>query len=129
MLLEAEQADRSGKDAFVRRAAGLFSTQKNSARCFHPVSKNPAKIEACSNCGWFFAARVQRTECPRADAEWNPKCDGAIGERDNDRLTPIHVEGCERDGHETFNNANARWRGRYDQEKISNGKSCDDGAR
>ena len=49
MLLEAEQADRSGRDAFVRGAEMLSAMQKNSARCLHPVSNNRAKIEACSS--------------------------------------------------------------------------------
>lgn len=48
MSLEAGQADRSGRDASVPRAAESFSTLKNSARCSRPVSRNPVKVEECS---------------------------------------------------------------------------------
>ena len=77
---------------------------------------------------WCFAGGVQWAEGPRTNAEWNPKSDGAIGERDEHCLTPVHVERGERDGHEAFNDADARRCGRDDQKKISNGKAGDDGA-
>ncbi len=45
MLLEAGQADRSGRDAFVPRAAESFSTQKNSARYSRLVSNGQVIVE------------------------------------------------------------------------------------
>ena len=49
MSLEAGQADRSGKDASVPRAAESFSTQKNSARYSHPASNGQVIVEV-GNC-------------------------------------------------------------------------------
>ena len=47
MLLEAEQADRPGKDAFAMGALESFSTQRNSARYLNPVSNDQVIVEAC----------------------------------------------------------------------------------
>ena len=45
MPLEAEQAHRSGWDAFARGAEGWFAMQKNSGRFAHPVSRNRVEVE------------------------------------------------------------------------------------
>ncbi len=77
---------------------------------------------------WIIRRCVQGAERPRADSERNPKGDGAISERDEDRMTPIHVERVERDGHETFDNADPRRGGRDDEKKIGERETRDDGS-
>ncbi len=95
---------RGGREARALDAAESFSMWKNLARWIHPLSRNRVRIEGAS---WSVFGGVQRAECPCADAEGKPKCDGAIGKRDDDGLTPIHVERSQRNGHQTFHDADA----------------------
>lgn len=48
MPLEAEQADRLGKDAFVQGGEESFARQKNWERFPRPVSRSPTALEWCS---------------------------------------------------------------------------------
>ena len=47
-LLEVQQADRSGRDAFARDEAESSARQKNWEPFPRPVSRNPIVIEDCS---------------------------------------------------------------------------------
>ena len=49
MLLEVEQADRSGRDASARSAGASSAMQKNWGQFAHPVSRNQVKVESCSS--------------------------------------------------------------------------------
>ncbi len=75
----------------------------------------------------LFSFPFQHAERDGPNRQRQPKRNASISQSDDHGVTPGDTQRRKRQGHNPFDNADPRRRGRHDQEKIGNGETTDDG--